>query len=127
LNGALRGKVWDLCAYRPQQVTVHIDTTVSTVYGNIEGARKGHNPKHRGKKGLRPVLCFLSETREYLCGKQRRGDTMNNREVARQIRKFRGLLPECVKRVRVRGDGGIHRMGERASLHGRGFYIHLRQ
>ena len=105
LSGALRGRVWELCAYRPQQVTVHIDTTVSTVYGNIEGARKGHNPKHRGKKGLRPVLCFLSETREYLCGKQRRGDTMNNREVARQIRKFRGLLPECVKRVRVRGDG----------------------
>jgi len=29
--------------------------TVSTVYGAIEGARQGHNPKHRGKKGLRPV------------------------------------------------------------------------
>jgi hypothetical protein len=105
LNGALREKAWEKCGYRPRQVTVNIDTTVSTVYGEIEGARKGHNPKHRGKKALRPVLCFLADTREYLCGKQRRGETMSSQEVAQQIKKFRGLLPEYVKQVRVRGDG----------------------
>jgi len=86
-------------------VTVNIDTTVSTVYGAIEGARKGHNTKHRGKKGLRPVLCFLAETREYLCGSQRRGETITTREVARQIRQFRPLLPSYVTAVRVHGDG----------------------
>jgi hypothetical protein len=105
LSGALRTKAWEQCGYRPRQVTVNIDTTVSTVYGEIEGARKGHNPKHRGKKALRPVLCFLTDTREYLCGKQRRGETMSSAEVAQQIKKFRGLLPEYVKHVRVRGDG----------------------
>jgi len=68
LGGVLRQRVWELCEYRPRRVTVNIDTTVSTVYGEIEGARKGHNTKHRGKKGLRPVLCFVAETREYLCG-----------------------------------------------------------
>lgn len=105
LGAALRARVWALCAYRPTRVTVNIDTTVSTVYGAIEGARKGHNPKHRGKKGLRPVLCFLTETREYLCGTQRRGETIANREVARQIRQFRKLLPAHVEGVRVHGDG----------------------
>jgi len=105
LNGALRAQAWGKCSYRPQRVTVNIDTTVSTVYGEIEGARKGHNPKHRGKKGLRPVLCFLADTREYLCGKQRRGEMMSSAEVGQQIKKFRGLLPEYVKQVRVRGDG----------------------
>jgi hypothetical protein len=105
LGGALRAKVWELCGYAPGRVTVNIDTTVSTVYGAIEGARQGHNTKHRGKKGLRPVLCFLAETREYLCGTQRRGDTMRNDEVARQIRQFRKLLPAVVREVRVRGDG----------------------
>jgi hypothetical protein len=70
LGAALRARVWTLCAYAPRRVTVNIDTTVATVYGAIEGARKGHNTKHRGKKGLRPVLCFLDETREYLCGTQ---------------------------------------------------------
>ena len=107
LGGVLRRRVWELCEYRPPRVTVNIDTTVSTVYGAIEGARKGHNPKHRGKKGLRPVLCFLAETREYLCGTQRRGETISGKEVAHQIRQFRGLLPECVRRVRVRGDGEL--------------------
>jgi Transposase DDE domain group 1 len=105
LNGALRARVWQVCGYAPRRVTVNIDTTVSTVYGAIEGARKGHNTKHRGKKGLRPVLCFLAETREYLCGTQRRGETIRNDEVARQIRQFRHLLPPVVREVRVRGDG----------------------
>ncbi len=105
LNGALRAIVWEKCAYRPRRVAVNIDTTVSTVYGEIEGARKGHNTKHRGKKGLRPVLCFLEDTREYLCGKQRRGETMSSKEVARQIKKFRALLPEYVREIKVRGDG----------------------
>ena len=101
----LRAKTWELCKYKPEHVTVNIDTTVSTVYGDTEGARKGHNTKHRGKKGLRPVLCFLAETREYICGTQRKGETMSNEEVARQIRQFRRLLPESVKRISVRGDG----------------------
>jgi hypothetical protein len=105
LGGELRRRVWELCEYRPKRVTVNIDTTVSTVYGQIEGARKGHNTKHRGKKGLRPVLCFLADTREYLCGDQRRGQTMKNEEVARQIRRFRGQLPDCVEQIRVHGDG----------------------
>jgi len=105
LGAALRVRVWALCAYRPTRVTVNIDTTVSTVYGAIEGARRGHNTKHRGKKGLRPVLCFLAETREYLCGTQRRGETVTMREVARQIRQFRKLLPLYVRAVRVHGDG----------------------
>jgi DDE family transposase len=94
-----------LCASRPTRVSVNIDTTVSTVYGAIEGARKGHNPKHRGKQGLRPVLCFLAETREYLCGSQRRGETIPLREVARQLRQFRTLLPGYVRAGRVHGDG----------------------
>ena len=73
---ALRERVWQLADYRPKHVRVNIDTTVATIYGDIQGAHKGHNTKHRGKKGLRPVLCFLDETREYLCGTQRRGQTI---------------------------------------------------
>lgn len=105
LNAAVRRKLWFLCDYTPRSVTIDIDTTVSTVYGNIEGARKGHNTKHRGKKGLRPVLCFIQETREYLCGTQRRGETISCREVVNQIRQFWGLLPESVRNVLILADG----------------------
>jgi hypothetical protein len=105
MGGVLRAKVWEQVKYAPKKVEVNIDTTTATVYGNIEGSRKGYNPKHRGKKGLRPVLCFLQETREYLCGTQRRGTTISAEEVARQIGQFRRLLPACVQKVLVRGDG----------------------
>jgi hypothetical protein len=105
LGARLRAKVWALCSYAPRKVTVNLDTTVATVYGAVEGARKGYNVRHPGKKGLRPVLCFLEETREYLCGNQRRGATLNNREVVRLIEQIGEQLPECVKEVHVRGDG----------------------
>jgi len=105
IMAALRERVWLLVGFHPRRVTVNIDTTVATVYGQIQGGRKGHNPKHRGKKGLRPVLCFIEETREYLCGKQRRGETITIDEVANQIRRFEKYLPPCVEHVQVRGDG----------------------
>lgn len=105
LMAAIRERVWRLAGYRPKRVRINIDTTVSTVYGNIQGAHKGHNTKHRGKKGLRPVLCFLDETREYLCGAQRRGQTITGKEVARQIRSFRWYLPDYVEEILACGDG----------------------
>jgi len=105
LNGRLREKVWAMTGYTPRKVEVNIDTTTLTVYGKIEGSRKGYNPKHRGKKGLRPVLCFLGEPREYLCGSQRRGETLSSQDVAKQIFKFRKLLPCCVREILIRGDG----------------------
>jgi hypothetical protein len=123
LQAALRAKVWDICQYRPRSVRVNIDTTVSTVYGQIEGARKGHNPKHRGKKGLRPVLCFLQETREYLCGNQRRGDPITSREVVRLIHLFRPLLPACVRHVLVTGDGEFIAGESVEACENEGFYF----
>jgi hypothetical protein len=39
------------------QIRINIDTTVQTVYGKQQGARKGHNTQHRGKEGLRPIMC----------------------------------------------------------------------
>ena len=105
IMAVLRGRVWKLAGYHPKRVSINIDTTVATVYGAIQGACKGHNTKHRGKKGLRPVLCFIDQTREYLCGNQRRGKTITGKEVARQIRGFRRYLPDYVKAVLVRADG----------------------
>lgn len=104
-SGILRGRAWQLCGLVIEKVTIDIDTTVTTVYGDIEGSRKGHNTKHRGKKGLRPVLAYISQTKEYLCGKQRRGTTMSMDETADLIDAFDRYLPECVQYVLVRADG----------------------
>lgn len=104
IGAQMRRRVWETCGIEHDCVCIDVDTTVSTVYGNIEGSRKGHNTKHRGKKGLRPVFLFIEETREYLCGTQRRGSTMTDEEMARLIRQIGDYLPPCVKKVIVKGD-----------------------
>lgn len=101
----LRERVWQFCGVEFCQIRINIDTTVETVYGDQQGARKGHNPKRRGKKGYRPVLCFIDETREYLCGKLRKGKTLNGKQAADFIKKINRYLPGCVKQVILRADG----------------------
>lgn len=102
---ALRERVWQLCGLHYKDIHINIDTTVETIYGKQQGGRKGHNTKNRGKEGLRPVLCFIEETREYFAGKLRAGKTIGGEEVAALIRSFKKYLPGCVKKVILRGDG----------------------
>lgn len=101
----LRERVWQLCGFTFYRIRVDIDTTVKTVYGNQQGARKGHNRKHRGKQGLRPLLGFIEETREYLVGKLRRGTTVDGTEAVAFIADIKNHLPGCVQEVLLRADG----------------------
>ena len=105
IMSVLRERVWQLCGLTYQEIHLSTDTTVETLYGHQQGGRKGHNTKNRGKKGYRPVLCFIDETREYLLGKLRKGETMSGEEVAKFIIKIKAQLPGCVKKVLFRGDG----------------------
>ena len=105
IMGILRERVWQQCGLCYQKIHVNVDTTVETIYGDQQGGRKGYNPQHRGKKGYRLVLCFIDETREYLNGKLRKGETISGEESAAFIRKIKNQLPGCVKKVLLCGDG----------------------
>jgi hypothetical protein len=48
--------------------------------GIIRVLKKGHNTNNRGKKAYRPVLCFIEQTRAYLLGKLRKGETISGKE-----------------------------------------------
>jgi hypothetical protein len=100
----LRAQVWEKCGTNFSRIAVDIDSTVETIYGNQQGGRKGHNPQHRGKKGYRPVLCFIEQTREYLWGKLRKGETVSGEETAKMIHAIKDYLPACVKQVLIRAD-----------------------
>jgi hypothetical protein len=104
LMAVLRERVWRTCGIGYCRVRVNIDTTVETLFGNQQGGRKGHNTKNRGKKGYRPVLCFIANTREYLVGKLRRGETISGEESAEIIGKIAGHLPGCVMQVLLCAD-----------------------
>jgi hypothetical protein len=105
IAAAVRERVWAHCGLAFKTIHIDIDTTVETVYGDHQGARKGHNTKHRGKKGFRPVMAFISETKEFLAGKFRKGATITAEETARLIRSFPQYLPGVVKEVVIRADG----------------------
>ena len=104
LIAAVRERVWSQVGYRFTKVHVDADTTVETVYGDIEGARRGHNRQHRGKKGLRPILAFINETKEYLWGKLRRGVTVSGKDAVKLIKAIWPQLPSCVQEVVLRAD-----------------------
>jgi hypothetical protein len=105
IMSALRERVWQLCDINYYRIRISIDTTVETIFGNQQGGRKGHNTKYRGKKALRPILCFIDETREYLIGKLRKGQTVSGKEAAAFIAKIQDHLPGCVHQVLLRADG----------------------
>jgi len=100
----LRERLWQQCGLQYERIHVSIDTTVETVYGNQQGIRKGYNPRNRGKRGYRPVLAFIDETREYLLGKLRKGETLSGEEAAVFIKQIKRQLPTCVKKVLIRAD-----------------------
>ena len=101
----LRERVWQLCGIDYLRIRINIDTTVETLFGNQQGGRKGHNTKNRGKKGYRPILGFIEETREYLLGKLRKGKAISGEEAAAFIAKIKNHLPGCVQQVLLRADG----------------------
>ncbi|MDY6894633.1 MAG: IS1380 family transposase [Thermotogota bacterium] len=101
----LRERVWKQLGISYSRINIDIDTTVETLYGDQQGGRKGHNTKNRGKKGYRPVLCFIDQTREYLVGKLRKGETISGKETAAFISQIKDHLPGCVQEVLLRTDG----------------------
>ena len=103
----LRERVWQLADLRYFRIRINIDTTANTVFGHQQGGRKGYNPKHRGKPGYRPILSFIEETREYLLGKLRKGETLSGEEAAAFISKIPTHLPGCVRQVLLRADGEL--------------------
>ena len=105
LMSILRERVWQQLGLNYYRICIDIDTTVETIYGKQQGGRKGHNTKNRGKKGYRPVLCFIEQTREYLIGKLRKGETISGKQTAAFILQTKSQLPGCVRQVLLRADG----------------------
>jgi len=53
----LRQRVWNVCNLFHYRICLDIDTTVETVFGHQQGARKGHNTKIPRQKRL--PACFV--------------------------------------------------------------------
>jgi hypothetical protein len=122
----MRQRVWEAAHVELKEVTLDTDTTVQTVYGKSKmGARKGYNPKHRGKKSYQPILTFLAETREYISGELRKGERPTGKQIAAHLEHVFAALPPGVQRCYARADSGLYcwETVQAYAKHGCGFVL----
>ena len=105
LNQNLRQKVWNR-RWRGR-ITLDLDSTVKTVYGHQQGAEKGYNPTHRGKRSYNPLIAFIAETGEALMGWLRPGDTFSANGSLEFVKEALFRLPKQVWKVVVRADAAF--------------------
>ena len=92
------------------EVHLDVDTTVMPLFVSQQGARRGHNPRYRGRPSHHPLLARLAETDTIVAARLRPGDTglgeadIEDVEVAiDRVREAVG--PDTVITVRIDAGG----------------------
>ena len=84
-----------------------LDSTVFCREGKQEGARKGFNPRRKGRNSHPPLLAVLAEAQFILHGWLRSGNTGAARGVIPFLQEALALLPEGTWLRTVRADSGF--------------------
>lgn len=84
-----------------------LDSTVLCREGKQEGARKGFNPRRKGRNSHHPLLAVLAEAPFILHGWLRSGNTGAARGVVPFLQEALALLPEGLRIRTVRADSGF--------------------
>lgn len=87
--------------------SLDLDSTVFCREGQQEGARKGFNPRRKGRKSHHPLLAVLAEAPFILHGWLRSGNTGPARGVIPFLQEALALLPEGTWLRTVRADSGF--------------------
>jgi hypothetical protein len=98
---------WLLERLPARQSALDLDSTVFERYGRQEGAKKGYNPRRRGRLSHHPLLAVLSEPVLVLHGWLRSGNTTAGRGVMGFLDEALALLPAGWRITRVRADSGF--------------------
>ena len=87
--------------------SLDLDSTVFGREGQQEGARKGFNPRRKGRNSHHPLLAVLAEAPFILHGWLRSGNTGAARGVVPFLQEALALLPEGMWVRTVRADSGF--------------------
>jgi Transposase DDE domain group 1 len=102
---SLMRKWWDRMAIG--KVTIDIDSTVCTRYGEQEGATVGYNPQKKGRASHHPLMAFCDELKMTVNGWMRPGNTNDAGDVESFLAQLLLILP--AERIGlVRGDSGFY-------------------
>ena len=84
------------------------DSTACTLYGNQEGALKGYNPHHPGKKSYHPLICTEAHLQDCLGGELRYGNAHTASGVNDMLNTVLATLPSLTRTIRTRADAGFY-------------------
>ena len=100
----------ELRASKLKEIHIDIDTTVTPLFGNQEGALLGYNPRFHGRVSYHPMLARVAEI-DMICGAQlRHGDRGFGDEdvpviVGWRKRVREAVGPDCLIHVRIDAAG----------------------
>jgi hypothetical protein len=87
--------------------TLNCDSSVLIRYGNQQGAKRGYNPKKRGRPSHHPLLAFIGSG--YVINVwNRSGDTGTGQGAVSFFRQTRMVLGDVFHVTRVLGDSGFY-------------------
>jgi len=101
LHDRLRMELFAIPEQR-SQLEFHLDSVVLTLYGKQQGARKGYNPKKKGRRSYHPILCFEAHGQEFWHGSLRPGDTASNTGARFMVKHCLEKVPSRIARSRIR-------------------------
>jgi hypothetical protein len=88
-------------------MTIDIDTTVLNLWGHQEGAEKGYNDIKRGNRCYHPILAFVYETKEFLHGILKSGDSYCANGAVEFIKELKTMIPYGIYNIIFRADNGF--------------------
>ena len=91
---------------KPESITLDVDSTEKSVYGNQQGATKGFNPHKKGAKSYHPLLAFFSERKVVVNSWFRSGNAYTSNGIVEFIKQTKLLFSDNV-RIFFRADSGF--------------------
>jgi len=89
-------------------ITIDLDSTVITRYGEQEGAKKGYNPKKPGRNSHHPLIAFIDQTKMVANSWLRSGNTSDINNVEAFLDETFDIVLKDKKIGLVRADSGFY-------------------
>ena len=99
---------WFVDSLGIDNVTIDLDSTVITRWGDQQGSPKGYNPDRRGRNPHHPLMAFISQARMVANAWLRPGNTADSSSCVEFMQETFGHILKDKKVGLVRADSGFY-------------------
>lgn len=99
---------WFMDQFKVGKLTIDLDSTVITRYGNQEGSAIGYNPKKKGRKSHHPLMAFVDQTKMVANAWLRAGNTSDTNNYKAFLEETFDVVLKNKSVGLVRADSGFY-------------------